>query len=176
MAAHDADLDTLLAALYEFVDDYLLPAERRRSGRPKRNTDAELVCLAVAEVMLDCPAQTLAGFRYALGWMFPYLHEQPGLRQRINGAGTVLDIDLYTLAARSRSTREFRFIDRRRCPAAPTWPLDKLRPGRRANYGYRASHSRGTGSKLYLVTTAHGMPVTCCLADPKLGERDVALD
>ncbi|GAA1681340.1 hypothetical protein GCM10009765_33070 [Fodinicola feengrottensis] len=32
------------------------------------------------------------------------------------------------------------------------------------------------GVKLYLVTTAHGMPITWCLANPKLGERDVAIE
>nr|WP_139829458.1 hypothetical protein [Mycobacterium gastri] len=28
--------------------------------------------------------------------------------------------------------------------------------------------------KLYLITTAEGMPVAWCLADPKNGEREVA--
>jgi hypothetical protein len=32
------------------------------------------------------------------------------------------------------------------------------------------------GVKLYLVTTAHGMPITWCLANPKLGEREVAIE
>jgi hypothetical protein len=30
------------------------------------------------------------------------------------------------------------------------------------------------GLKLYLITTTEGMSVTWCLADPKLGEREVA--
>lgn len=46
------DLDTLAIALYVLVDDHVIPAEgRRRPGRPKRLTDAELVCLAVAQVL-----------------------------------------------------------------------------------------------------------------------------
>ena len=46
-----------------------------------------------------------------------------------------------------------------------------------ANYGYCAAHSRWYwGMKLYLITTADGMPVAWCLADPKIGERDVATD
>ena len=46
-----------------------------------------------------------------------------------------------------------------------------------ANYGYCAAHSRWYwGLKLYLLTTAEGMPVAWCLADPKIGERDVAVD
>jgi hypothetical protein len=32
------------------------------------------------------------------------------------------------------------------------------------------------GLKLYLLTTAEGMPAAWCLADAKLGERDVAAD
>ncbi|WP_344140423.1 IS982 family transposase, partial [Luedemannella flava] len=43
-----------------------------------------------------------------------------------------------------------------------------------AGYGYCPSHSRYFwGMRLYLVTTAEGMPVTWCLAHPKLDERDV---
>jgi hypothetical protein len=43
-----------------------------------------------------------------------------------------------------------------------------------ANYGYCASHSRWYwGRKLYLVCTGDGMPVMWCLADPKIGEREV---
>ena len=44
-----------------------------------------------------------------------------------------------------------------------------------AGYGYCASHSRWYwGLKLYLLTTAEGMPVAWCLANPKIGEREVA--
>jgi hypothetical protein len=46
-----------------------------------------------------------------------------------------------------------------------------------AHYGYCAAHSRWySGLKLYLITTPDGMPVAWCLADPKIGEREVAGD
>ena len=46
-----------------------------------------------------------------------------------------------------------------------------------AGYGYCASYSRFYwGLKLYLVTTLDGMPMAWCLADPKLGEREVAAE
>ena len=176
-----ADLDTLLTALYVFVDDQILPVERRRPGRPKQLTDAELVCLAVAQVMLDCPSQARwLRFCYCrLGKMFPYLPKQPGYCKRINAAGPLLDKTLHALATQvSVDSDAFRFID-----ATPV-PCGTSRPTRQrsdlagwANYGYCASHSRWYwGLKLYLVTTAHGMPVAWCLADPKLGEREVALE
>ena len=49
-----ADLDALLTVLYVLVDD-LLPRGRRRRGRRPRISDSELICLAVAQVLLDCP-------------------------------------------------------------------------------------------------------------------------
>jgi hypothetical protein len=43
-----------------------------------------------------------------------------------------------------------------------------------ASYGYCASHSRWYwGMKLYLVCSGDGMPIMWCLANPKLGERQV---
>jgi hypothetical protein len=46
-----------------------------------------------------------------------------------------------------------------------------------AHYGYCAAHSRWYwGLKLYLITTPDGMPVAWCLADPKIGEREVAAE
>jgi hypothetical protein len=46
----DADLDTLLTALYVEIDDHVI-AGRRGPGRPRRLSDAELACLAVAQVL-----------------------------------------------------------------------------------------------------------------------------
>ena len=45
-----ADLDTLVIALYVMVDDLIGP--RCGPGRPPKLSDAELVCLAVAQVLL----------------------------------------------------------------------------------------------------------------------------
>src|SRR3954468_9242945 len=64
-----ADLDTLLIALYVFADD-LLPT-RHGPGRRPRITDAERTCLAVAQVLLDCPSERRF-LRFArLGHLFP---------------------------------------------------------------------------------------------------------
>jgi hypothetical protein len=46
-----------------------------------------------------------------------------------------------------------------------------------AGYGYCAAHSRFYwGLKLYLLAAPDGMPIAWCLADPKIGEREVCLD
>ena len=51
-----ADLDTLLIALYVELTDRIIPTRpggrRRGPGRHPAVTDAELVCLAVAQVLL----------------------------------------------------------------------------------------------------------------------------
>jgi len=78
-----ADLDTLLVALYVLADD-LLPRQARAGKRPQI-TDAELVCLAVAQILLDCPSERRF-LRFAmtrLGHLFPYLPKQPGYNKRM---------------------------------------------------------------------------------------------
>lgn len=52
-----AALDTLLTALYVVVDDHVVPSGPRRLGRPKRLSDAELVCLAIAQVLLGARSE-----------------------------------------------------------------------------------------------------------------------
>ena len=48
-----ACLDSLLIGLYVLADEFFI--DRRGPGRPRKITDAELVCLAVAQVLLDSP-------------------------------------------------------------------------------------------------------------------------
>ncbi|GHD24720.1 transposase [Nocardiopsis kunsanensis] len=50
------NLDALLTALYVHLDDDVIPStdQPRRPGRPRLLTDAELVCVAVAQVLLRC--------------------------------------------------------------------------------------------------------------------------
>ncbi len=48
-ACPPSSLDTLLIGLYVLADDC------RGPGRPPQITDAELLCLAVAQMLLDCP-------------------------------------------------------------------------------------------------------------------------
>ena len=75
----DTNLDTLIVALYVQVDDlFTLLGVRKGPGRPQRLTDSELVCLAVAQVMLGYNSERRwLRFAYCrLGHLFPYLPQQ----------------------------------------------------------------------------------------------------
>lgn len=175
------DLDTLLTALYVFCDDHLAPAERRRAGRRKKLSDAELLCLAVAQVLLGFPSQHhWLRFAYGrLGHLFPYLPHQPGYHKRLIAATPLILRTIQMLATQVPShTDQLRLIDATPLPCGTSrQTVKRSELAGWANYGYCASHSRFYwGLKLYLVTTLEGMPVVWCLADPKLGEREVAAD
>ncbi len=75
------------------VDDHVIPAEQRRGpGRPKKLTDAELVCLAVAQVLLGARSEHhWMRVCYArLGHLFPYLPNQPGYHNRVKAAAALI--------------------------------------------------------------------------------------
>ena len=172
----DADLDTLVTALYVKIDDMLV--KDRRPGRPARLSQPELVCLAVA--------QALPGFRSEHRWIrfalchlrghFPYLPHQPGYNKRLRAALPLVKQVIRDLAADSDFWSDDVWI-------AGSTPVEcgRSRPAVRrsdlagwANYGYCASHSRWFwGLRLYLICTPAGMPVLRALADPKIGEREV---
>lgn len=176
-----ADLDTLLTALYVLIDDHVIPPGQRRPGRPKRLSDAELVCLAVAQVLLGARSEHhwLRLCYGRLGHLFPYLPKQPGYHKRVKAAAPLICQATLHLAALCPS-----WGDRLRLLDATPVPCGTSRQTVRrselagwANYGYCAAHSRWYwGLKLYLITTPEGLPVAWCLADPKLGERDVATE
>lgn len=175
------DLDTLLTALYVFCDDHLTPPERRRPGRRKKLSDAELLCLAVAQVLLGYPSQHhwLRVCRGRLGHLFPYLPHQPGYHKRLIAATPLILQAIQTLATQVPThADQLRLIDATPLPCGTSRETAKRSQlAGFANYGYCASHSRYYwGLKLYLVTTLEGMPIVWCLADPKLGEREVAAD
>jgi hypothetical protein len=68
-----ADLDDLVIALYVTIDELVEP--RRGPGRRPRLTDAELVCLAVAQVLLGYHSERrwLRAVTRRLGHLFPYV-------------------------------------------------------------------------------------------------------
>ena len=176
-----ADLDTLLTALYVLVDDHVVPTQQRRPGRPQKLTDAELVCLAVAQVLLGARSEHhwLRLCYGRLGHLFPYLPKQPGYHKRVKAAAPLICQTTEYLASLCPSfADELRLFDATPVPCG----MSRCTAQRSdlvglAGYGYCAAHSRWYwGLKLYLLTTAEGMPVAWCLANPKLGEREVATE
>jgi hypothetical protein len=172
------DLNTLLTALYVRIDDYLAPS--RRAGRPPRLTDAELLTLAVAQVLLGVrsEARWLRLVPAALPGAFPYLPGQSGYNKRLRAALPLLKRVIRMLAADTDLWGD------------PVWLVDstpvecaRSRPtAQRSNlagfagYGYCASHSRYFwGLRLHLVCTPAGLPITWALAHPKLDERQVLM-
>ena len=86
------DLDTLLIALYVEIDDHVIRSGRRRPGGPRQLSDAALVCLAVAQVLLGARSEHhwLRLCYGRLGHLFPYLPDQPGYHKRLKAATPLL--------------------------------------------------------------------------------------
>jgi hypothetical protein len=176
-----ADLDTLLTALYVLIDDHVIEPGRPRPGHPKRLSDAELVCLAVAQVLLGARSEHhwLRMCYGRLGHLFPYLPKQPGYHKRVKAAAPLICATTLYLASLCPSFGDgLRLIDATPVPCgASRQTVRRSELAGWANYGYCAAHSRWYwGLKLYVITTAEGMPLSWCLADPKLGEREVAAE
>ena len=173
------DLDTLLTTLYVFVDDHVVPPRTGRGRRPEL-TDSELICLAVAQVLLrfDGERRWIRHIHSAPQWraMFPYLPKQSGYNKRLRTAYPLVCKTILTLAACCPSWFDDLWItDATPVPCGMSRETVKRSDlAGHANYGYCASHRRWYwGLKLYLVCTGDGMPIMWCLADPKIGEREV---
>ncbi len=172
------DLNTLLTALYVHIDDHLGP--RHRIGRPPKLTDAELVTLAVAQVLLGVrsEARWLRFVDRALPGAFTYLPGQSGYNKRLRAAGPVLGQLIRSLAIDTDLWRDNVWVvDSTPVECARSRPTAKRsNVAGWAGYGYCASHSRFFwGLRLHLVCTPAGLPITWALADPKLDERQVLI-
>jgi hypothetical protein len=82
-----AVLDDLVIALYVTVDKLLEP--RCGPARPPRLSDAELVCLVVAQVLLgyDSERRWLRAVSDRLGHLFPYVCGQAAYTGSLLGQG-----------------------------------------------------------------------------------------
>ncbi|MBE1557980.1 IS982 family transposase [Nonomuraea africana] len=172
------DLNTLLTALYVKIDDWLGKAPRL--GRPPKLTDAELLTLAVAQVLLGIgsEARWLRFVPRHLPGAFPYLPGQSGYNKRLRAALPLLQRAIRALALDTDLW------------ADPVWVVDstpvecgRSRPTTQrsdlagwAGYGYCRSHSRWFwGLRLHLVCTPAGLPISWALATPKIDERQVLM-
>jgi len=180
------DLDTLATALYVRVDDELkaspqLNRWRPRVGIPPKITDAELITVAVMQVLLGFHDESrwIRYARRALIHLFPHLPKQPGYNKRLRTLGGQLAHLVAVLAVDTDLWRHpIRIADSTpvQCGASRTTVQNSDLAGW-AGYGYCASHSRRFwGLRLHLVTTVHGLPVAFALTNPKVDERDVLVD
>lgn len=174
------NLDTLIVALYVQVDDLLhLLDTRKGPGRPPRLTDSELVCLAVAQVLLGCNSER-RWLRFAhdrLGHFFPYMPQSAAYNKRLRSAYRLVEHAMRHLAGLTPSWwDQLRLLDSTPVPCgASRETVERSELADWANYGYCASHSRYFwGLRLHLLTTRDGAVVAWCLADPKIGDREVA--
>ncbi len=174
-----ADLDALLTCLYVLVDDLLPP--RRRFGRPPRISDSELICLAVAQVLFDCPNERrfLRCAKRRLGHLFPYIPGQSGFNKRLRALAPQLLEAITLLAQLSPSFCDrLRLLDSTPVPcAASRETVRRSALAGHGGYGYCRSHSRWFwGFRLYLLCSPDGLPVGFELAPANAPERVVAAE
>lgn len=173
-----ADLDDLLTALYVLADDFLPQRPSWVPGRKARISDAEVICLAVAQVLLDCPKERRF-IRFAsrrLGHLFPYVPGQSGYNKRVRALAPQIVSLLGLLARISPSWCDgLRLIDATPVPCGQSRQTVKRSEFTgHAAYGYCAAHSRHFwGFKLYLLASPDGMPIAFELAAANLPEREV---
>ena len=181
----DADLNTLVTALYVQVDDLLKANPDRVPWRPQvgiapRISDAELVTLAVAQALLGftSEARWLRFGHIHLRDLFPYLPGQPGYNKRLRKLVGTLSWLIRALGTRTSMFGDDVWI-------ADSTPVECGRSRETAKrsdlagfaeYGYCASHSRYFwGLRLHLLCTLHGLPIAAAVTGAKADERHVLL-
>jgi len=181
----DADLDSLLTVVFCTADD-LLPTP---AGNARRMvTDAEVVTLAVAQVLLgfhDSDRRFVAAARRRLGHLFPVIPTQDAFHKRRARLGDAIEWligvfgsqspgyydDLLLLDSTPVETARSRETVKR---AGDSQLVDAI--GDAAGYGYCASHSRYFyGMRLHLLCAPDGTPRAATLWSPERGEREVAI-
>jgi hypothetical protein len=182
----DADLDTLVTALYVTIDDALQHAPQLRPWRPAvgiapKLTGAELLTLAVAQALLGhvSEARWLRYARNHLRDLFPYLPRQSGYNKRLRAAFPLLRYFVRALAVDTELWSDTVWV-------ADSTPVECGRSRETvkrsalagwAGYGYCRSHTRWFwGLRLHLAGTGHGLPVAFALANPKTDEREVLVE
>jgi hypothetical protein len=149
-------------------------------GKPPGVTDGELVCLAVAQVLLryDDERHWLRAAAKQVGHLFPRLLGQSEYNRRLKAAAPLMEAALRWLAEATPGSAEMlRLMDATPIPCGQS-PITARRSDLYgwAGYGYCPGHSRWYwGSKLLLICTCDGTVTGFGLANPKLvGEREQA--
>jgi len=137
-----ADLHTLLIALYVELADRIIASlglAPSGPGQPPEVTDAELVCLAVAQVLLryDDERHWLRVARSRVGHLFPRLLGQSG-DKRLKNTAPLMQAALRWLADQTPGSAE----------------MLRLRPSRNGVLGPMARHSE----HVHRLHSGHGDP------------------
>lgn len=179
-----ADLDLLCIAIFCAADDFLpKPAENAR----RKLSDAEVVTLCVAQVLLGIPSDRrfLAAAAHRLSHLFPLLPTQDTFHKRRARLADGIEWliahfasmspgwwdDLLLLDSTPVETARSRETVKR---AGDSALADAI--GDAAGYGYCPSHSRYFyGMRLHLLAAPDGTPRAATLWSPERGEREIAL-
>ena len=172
-----ADLDLLCISVYCTADDLLPP--KRRNGR-RRLSDAEIVTLCVAQVVMGLPSDRrfLRAARRQLGHLFPELPSQDALHKRRARLAETIEWLVGVFAAQSPgSDDDLLLLDS--TPVECGRSVETIRRSQLADvcgYGYCSSHSRWFwGMRLHLACAPDGTPRAAALVGADRPEREVAL-
>ena len=165
------------------LTDRIIPGRgfipRGPGGRPEV-TDAELVCIAVAQVLLrfDDERHWLRIAPKLIGHLFPRLLGQSEYNTRLRAAASLMETALRWLADATPATAELlRLMDATPVPCGQSVITAKRSDlYGYAGYGYCPSHSRWYwGVKLLLICTCEGTVTGFSVANPELhGGREQA--
>jgi hypothetical protein len=175
-----ADLDTLLISLYVALTDRIIPSRMKPAstpGGPPAVTDAEVICLAVAQAHLGYTSERkwLRNAPRLVGHLFPRLLSQSEYNRRVRGLSEMMDQALRWFAADTPSSLDqVRLLDGTKIICGMSRETVK-----HSNlfgwcgYGYDASHTLYFwGMKLMLLTAPDGLVTGFILFNPKMfGEQ-----
>jgi len=172
-----ADLDLLCISVYCTADD-LLP--QRPGNARRRLSDAEIVTLCVAQVLMGIPSDRrfLRAARRQLGHLFPWLPSQDALHKRRARLAESIEWLIGVFAAQSPGVSDdLLLLDS--TPVECGRSLETTRRSQLADicgYGYSASHSRWFwGMRLHLACAPDGTPRAAALVGADRPERETAL-
>src|SRR5437899_8546123 len=172
-----ANLDLLCISVYCTADD-LLP-QRPRNAR-RRLSDAEIVTLCVAQVVMGIPSDRrfLRAARRQLGHLFPYLPSQDAPHKRRARLAEAIEWLIGVFAAQSPgSSDDLLLLDS--TPVECGRSVETTRRSQLADvcgYSYSKSHSRWFwGMRLHLACAPDGTPRAAALVAADRPEREVAL-
>src|SRR5262249_1662451 len=172
-----ADLDLLCISVYCTADD-LLP-ERPHNAR-RRLTDAEIVTLCVAQVLMGIPSDRrfLRAARRQLAHLFPSLPTQDALHKRRRRLVETIEwlTAVFASCSPGYHDRLVLLASTRVGCGRPPAPARRSQLADCCGYGYSRSHARWFwGMRLHLLCAPDGTPRAATLAAADRPEREVAL-